>query len=502
MAGPGFLEQTSAPEPCPTEAAILGYVEGLAGEGDARVEAHVETCDECRKLVSLLVGESRSPDAVGEGAALRPGDVIAGKYEILSEIGRGGMGIVVKAFHRRLGQPVALKFLLGALSRDAAATARFFREARAAAALGSPHVVRVLDADRLPSGEPFLALEYLEGRDLGAELRARGPLPIAEAVSFVLDACEALALAHRHGIVHRDIKPSNLFATVGVDGTPMVKVLDFGVAKMRRGGDGSVDRTDPASIVGSPRYMPPEQLQRADVDARADVWALAVSLFELLTGRAPFEGTTLIEICAAIALSPPTKLGTLRPDAPPALAAALERALTKDREKRTPSIEAFAEAITPRASAAGAARLARIRRITTTGSVPVAIEASAVPRRRTGIRLAAIAAVGVALAAAFAAWIAARAAPSDRSEPLAASAAARADEPAPLTIFASSALTIASPVPSSLPPGPSSTSPPVRRADELRSSKRSATAAPLRAAEDPPPMSSSPLHRDGLVDRK
>ena len=502
MAGLGFLEQPSGPEPCPTEAAILGYVEGLAGADDARVEAHVEACDECRKLVSLLVGESRSPDAVDAGPALRPGDVIAGKYEILSEIGRGGMGIVVKAFHRRLGQPVALKFLLGALSRDAAAVARFFREARAAAALGSPHVVRVLDADRMPSGEPFLVLEHLEGRDLGAELRARGPLPIAEAVSFVLDACEALALAHRHGIIHRDIKPSNLFVTVGVDGTPVVKVLDFGVAKMRRGGDGSVDRTDPASIVGSPRYMPPEQLQRADVDARADVWALAVSLFELLTGRAPFEGTTLLEICAAIALEPPTKLGALRPDAPPALAAALERALTKDREKRTPSIEAFAEAISPRASADGAARLARIRRITATSSAHGEIESSAVPRRRPGAGLVAIVGAGVALSAAFAAWITARAVPSDRSEPSAAPVAARADVPAPPASSASSTVAVASPVPSSPPPSPSSASPRIRRPDELRSSKRSAIAAPLRAAEDPPPLSSSPLHRDGLVDRK
>src|SRR5215471_13237667 len=162
---------------------------------------------------------------------LNPGDLVDGKYAITRVIGSGGMGIVYEALHLRLGQPVALKMLLPDLLDREDVVARFEREGRAAVRLRSPHVARVFDVDVLPNGTPYMVLELLEGRDLAAELTLRGPLPLSEAVDYILQACDAMAEAHQQGTVHRDLKPSNLFLTrQGPRG--FVKVLDFGVSKI------------------------------------------------------------------------------------------------------------------------------------------------------------------------------------------------------------------------------------------------------------------------------
>jgi len=159
------------------------------------------------------------------------GEVVAGKYRIDSVIGEGGMGVVLGAFDTSLGRPVAIKFLTPARALNEAAAARFGREARSAASIQSEHVVRVFEVGALPNGAPFIVMEHLKGSDLAQVVDSRGGLPIDEAADLVLQACEALGEAHARGIVHRDLKPQNLFLTARNDGSPCVKVLDFGISK-------------------------------------------------------------------------------------------------------------------------------------------------------------------------------------------------------------------------------------------------------------------------------
>jgi serine/threonine protein kinase len=216
-----------------------------------------------------------------EGATVRTfevGDVIAGKYEVTRVLGQGGMGLVVAAFHRDLDALVALKFLLPSLRESPQSKERFTREARTVMRLRNEHVARVHDVGDV-DGTPFIVMEYLTGEDLAKALARRGPLAVDEAVDLLLQACEAVAEAHKLGIVHRDLNPANLFVTTGSDGLPFVKVLDFGISKSTAAGDLSV--TASAAVVGSPLYMSPEQLTTSrSVDARADVWALGVILYE------------------------------------------------------------------------------------------------------------------------------------------------------------------------------------------------------------------------------
>ncbi len=161
---------------------------------------------------------------------VREGDVLAGKFRIERVLGQGGMGVVVAATHIQLDERVALKFLLPEALINSDAVARFAREARAAVKIKSEHVARVSDVGTLESGSPYMVMEYLHGQDLADWVRDRGAMPISDAVEFVLQACEALAEAHALGIVHRDLKPANLFVTLRADGTPCVKVLDFGIS--------------------------------------------------------------------------------------------------------------------------------------------------------------------------------------------------------------------------------------------------------------------------------
>ena len=204
----------------------------------------------------------------------------------------GDMGVVVAALHVGLEQRVALKFLL-AHRQNPGLHERFLREARAVVSLKSQHVTRVSDVGTLDSGAPYMVMELLDGQDLDALVEKRGPLPIPEAVEYVLQACEAVGEAHRAGIVHRDLKPANLFLTTNADGSPCVKVLDFGVSKFT--GANQLKLTAEGAAVGSPLYMSPEQmLAKGDVDTRSDIWALGVILYELVAGRTPFHAETMV----------------------------------------------------------------------------------------------------------------------------------------------------------------------------------------------------------------
>ena len=286
---------------------------------------------------------------LGRSALPNPGDVIGAKYAIIRVLGSGGMGVVFEATHLRLRQRVAIKMLRPELAMDGETVARFEREARAAVKLRSPHVARVVDVDTLDDGTPYMVMEFLEGRDLSAEIAARGPLPVSEAVHYVLQACDAMGEAHRQGTVHRDLKPSNLFLAADERGRS-VRVLDFGISKVIEE-DGAASVTNTFSVMGTALYMSPEQVRSAKhVDARSDVWALAVILYELLAGRSPFIGETATAIAAAIVADAATPLRAYRQDIPPGLEAAIMTGLEKDRDRRFPDAAAFAAAIAPFAS--------------------------------------------------------------------------------------------------------------------------------------------------------
>ncbi|XXY50647.1 serine/threonine-protein kinase [Sorangium sp. So ce269] len=286
---------------------------------------------------------------------VREGQVLAGKYRVERVIGAGGMGVVVAATHLQLEERVAIKLLLPAAAHSRTLAERFVREARAAVKVKSEHVARVTDVGTLESGTPYMVMEYLSGSDLSDALRTGGRMPPQAAVEYVLQACEALAEAHAAGIVHRDLKPANLFLTRRADGSPCVKVLDFGISKVATGGaDPRI--TDTKAVMGSPLYMSPEQLKSSrDVDARTDIWALGVILFELLAGEPPFDGATMPQLCVAIMQGVPRPLAAFRADVPPALEAVVLRCLEKMPERRFRDIGELAEALAP--FAAGRARI-------------------------------------------------------------------------------------------------------------------------------------------------
>jgi eukaryotic-like serine/threonine-protein kinase len=282
---------------------------------------------------------------------VREGEVIDDKYRVDRVIGAGGMGVVVQATHLQLEQRVAIKLLLPQMAVTAEVIARFAREAKAAAKVQGEHVARVMDVGELDNGTPFMVMEYLEGADLAHVVESRGALPVQEAVGYVLQATEAIAAAHALGIVHRDLKPANLFLARKPDGSSVLKVLDFGISKALTGAPGSgsdMSLTKTSAVMGSPLYMSPEQMRSArGVDGRADVWALGVILYELITGHVPFEAGSITELCALILTEPPRPIASLQPDVPPGLVAAIERCLSKDPNQRFPNVAEFASCIAP-----------------------------------------------------------------------------------------------------------------------------------------------------------
>jgi serine/threonine-protein kinase len=275
------------------------------------------------------------------------GDVIASKYEVTGVLGSGGMGYVISARHTELGEMVALKFLRPEALVHAELVERFAREARAAAKIRSEHVANVFDVGALPDGTPYIVMEYLAGKDLADYLHQEGALPVQVAVEYIMQACEALAAAHSHGIVHRDIKPENLFLTRQAQGMNIIKVLDFGISKISLP-RGKRDLVRTQMALGSPVYMSPEQIRRSDqVDARSDIWAIGCVLFELLTGVTAFDEPSLLELSAAILEREPVPLLTLRPDAPEELEAVVLRCLSKNPAERYQNVAELTIALYP-----------------------------------------------------------------------------------------------------------------------------------------------------------
>ena len=326
-----------------------------------------------------------------EGAPVSVGDVLAGKYRVERVLGVGGMGVVVAATHLDLGQRVALKFLLPNALQNAEAAARFLREARAAVKNDSEHVARVIDVGRLDNGAPYMVMEYLEGHDLGDHPKGAA-LPLEDAVDFVLQACEAMAVAHTMGIVHRDLKPANLFLAQRPDGSPIVKVLDFGISKVSEADAPSSSLTQTSAVMGSPLYMSPEQMRSArNADARSDIWALGTILYELLTGEPPFNGETLGEVFAAVMTAEPRPPRASRPDIPEGLEHALMRALEKDPARRYANIGEFAATLDEFAPRRSRVLVERVSAVLVRAGIPMSTTVqplatqAAAPRKQTTV---------------------------------------------------------------------------------------------------------------------
>jgi serine/threonine-protein kinase len=291
-----------------------------------------------------------------DGATLRTvtelteGAVLRGKYQILGKLGQGGMGIVYKAKHLHFDEICALKVVTSHLAEEAGFLHRFRAEALVMRKLAHPNAVRVQDFDETEDGRPFMVMEYVEGRSLDKLLATGIPFPPRRAVRITMQAASALGAAHALGIIHRDIKPANILLAEAPDGGDLVKVLDFGVAKVKEGSTlvmgGSLTRT--GFVVGTPEYMSPEQargVRGEELDGRTDLYSLGVVLYEMLTGRLPFTADTPVMMLMAHVQTEPLNPRELRADLPLPLTTLVLRALEKDPERRFPTAEAMREAL-------------------------------------------------------------------------------------------------------------------------------------------------------------
>lgn len=275
--------------------------------------------------------------------ALFTGDVLAGCYRMLGMLGEGGMGSVYKSEQIKMNRLTAIKILKPELARSSEFVARFAREAEMASRIDHPHAVAIYDFGEADSGVVYLAMEFLDGEPLSALIRREGPQPLGRVVRIASQAAEALDAAHRLGIIHRDFKPDNVMLCRKPGETDWVKVVDFGIAKQTQDAGASLTRT--GHVVGTPAYMSPEQVTGETLDARSDVYSLALVVYNLLTGELPFTGSTPQSLMVNRLLELPRPLRELRPELSPEVDAAVMTALAREREGRFRSGSAFARAL-------------------------------------------------------------------------------------------------------------------------------------------------------------
>lgn len=288
-------------------------------------------------------GQQRSHGPAGEVVRL------GGRYELGRCIGRGGMGLVFEARHVLLERRVAVKLLRPKFAQNPAWVERFRREARAASAIGHENIVDILDIGVTDDGSPYYVMEFLEGETLAALARREAPLPWRRVRGIALQLCDALAAAHRAGVIHRDLKPANCIRLPRARDPDFVKILDFGIAKLLAPVDRSPRLTSTGEVFGTPGYMAPEQLCGGQVDARADLYAVAVLVYQLLTGRLPFTGETPEALVHQQFVATPPEIRRVAPacDVPDAVERALRDALRQDPGLRPASMEAFAALLGP-----------------------------------------------------------------------------------------------------------------------------------------------------------
>lgn len=269
---------------------------------------------------------------------LKPGEAIGSRYRVVRRIGAGGMGAVFEVEHEALRQRCALKLLLEKLGSDDSVVKRFHREALAMASIHSAHVVRVTDFGRLENGLPFLVMELLYGEDLRRLLQREGRLPVARAVALALSACRGLMAVHDAGLVHRDVKPGNLFVTKGDSDEELCKLLDFGVVKSGEGTE-----TKPNQLIGTMRYMAPEQLTNGKVDGRADIYALCATLYECIAGHPPHIADSLERVLFSVMNTEPAALIELGLGISPSLSRLVQRGLARTPGERFSSAHELAQ---------------------------------------------------------------------------------------------------------------------------------------------------------------
>lgn len=280
------------------------------------------------------------------------GSILLGKYRVERVLGKGGMGFVVAARHEHLGELFAIKMMLPEALMYPDARERFMREARSAARLKGEHVARVHDVGTLEDGSPYMVMEHLTGDDLSAILDKRSALPVSEAAFYAYQACEAVAEAHALGIVHRDLKPSNMFLTCRPNGTPCVKVLDFGISKDLDPNKVGPALTKTGTIIGTPVYMAPEQMaNNKTAEARGDIWSLGIILYELVTGEVPFIAESMTELVTKVLTNAPVPPSHIRPGIPREFDAIVLRCLEKQPHRRFPSVRDLMTALHPFISA-------------------------------------------------------------------------------------------------------------------------------------------------------
>jgi eukaryotic-like serine/threonine-protein kinase len=457
----------------------------------------------------------------GEGLSLAESNtIVGGKYRLLQVLGRGGMGTVYEARHEVIGRRVAIKFMHAELAARPEIMARFRREAQAAGALENENIAAVTDFGVAEDGAPYIVMEFLPGEDLSRLLTRLGPLPVPRAIYALIQACRGLEAAHAHGIIHRDLKPENLLVTKRGDGSDLIKVLDFGIAKLRFEGDtGSSTRT--GMTLGTPFYMPPEQARgQKDIDHRADIYALGVILYEILAGRKPHDGDGYNAIMYQILTQPPARLETLRAGLPPGLADVVHKAMAFEPGDRfqhvtelSSALAQFADrAITPLASGERAAfaptsfqtppavhPTARIPAVT-----PNTSAASETPAPPKSSRAAVLLVFGVvSLLAAGGAALLLRKSPA--SEPAAHSAEAAKNAPQEATVTASATpLVTPSPAPSASPaevPAPQPSAPPPSSKAPI-SAKASVTARAIAKPKAAPAPAAPPASPPAATTQK
>jgi serine/threonine protein kinase len=369
----GFLAQTAPTTDASSVAAFLAELFGDEIERERAERQHLVEKWQAERLAGNVRTESpqtgSEPVTVSLGPAAPPvgsgvvGTYLDGRYLVKRLIGEGGMGLVYEAEHVEIGRRVAVKVLHAAYTRHAEVVARFRSEARAATRIGHPNIIDVFDSGTTVDGAVYFVMEFLDGRDLAEAIRVAGTLPAERAIAIAREICQALAAAHKAGIVHRDMKPENVFLVDKEGKRDLVKVLDFGIAKTLEGVSERAGRlTHPGLAMGTPEYMAPEQAAGQPADARADVYAVGAILYEMLSGRPPHEGATIMEVLSKKATEPPVPLEKLRPDVPRELERLVMRTLAMNPADRPQSMEALAAALGALSGPAARVRAPRRRR--------------------------------------------------------------------------------------------------------------------------------------------